>query len=187
MALFPLGILSAAGAGVVDLGSYDLLETQILGSAQASVVFSSLGTYSSTYKHLQIRYATRTTFAATRDPIVMRFNADTGSNYAHHQLFTNGFGPYSEAFTSQTRLRAGEVSAANAATNIFGASVVDILDPYSTTKNKTVRAFTGTESFTGLFSGVYLSTSSTTSLTLLPVSASNFVAGSRFSLYGIKG
>jgi hypothetical protein len=187
MALFPLGILSAAGAGGADLGSYDLLETQILGSAQASVVFSSLGTYSSTYKHLQIRYATRTTVAADRDPIVMRFNADTGSNYAHHQLFTNGSGPFSEAFTSQTRMRAGEVTGANPTSTIFGASVVDILDPYSTTKNKTVRTFTGTQSFTGLFSGVYLSTSSTTSLTLLPSSASNFVAGSRFSLYGIKG
>jgi hypothetical protein len=186
MTLSALGIFSAAGAGGVQ-GDYELIETQILGSAQASVVFSSLGTYSSTYKHLQIRYVTRATVNADRDPIVMRFNADTGSNYAHHQLFTNGSGPFSEAFTSQTRMRVGEVTGANPSGTIFGASVVDILDPYSTTKNKTVRAFTGTQSFTALFSGVYLSTSSTTSLTLLPSSASNFVAGSRFSLYGIKG
>jgi hypothetical protein len=176
----------AGNEAFVVPGDYELIETAILASPTPSVTFSNLGDYSSTYKHLQIRFATRTTFAAARDPIVMRFNADTGSNYAHHQLFTNGGGPFSEAFTSQTRIRAGEVSAANAATNIFGASVVDILDPYSTTKNKTVRAFTGTESFAALFSGVYLSTSSTTSLTLLPSSASNFVAGSRFSLYGIR-
>ena len=45
---FGLGFFATAGAGAA--GSFDLLETQVLGSAQASVTFSSLGTYSN-YKH----------------------------------------------------------------------------------------------------------------------------------------
>jgi hypothetical protein len=52
---FPLGILSAAGAGGGVAGDYELISSEILGTTAASVTFSSLGDYSSTYKHLQIR------------------------------------------------------------------------------------------------------------------------------------
>jgi hypothetical protein len=60
---FPLGILSAAGAGGGGplASDYELISTQILTSPQSSITFSSLGTYSSTYKHLQVRAVARST------------------------------------------------------------------------------------------------------------------------------
>jgi hypothetical protein len=85
-------------------------------------------------------------------------------------------------------------SSANAPASVFGAGVVDILDAFSTTKNKTVRAFSGNytaannlgdRQIVHLASGVYLSTTAINSLTLY--AANNLVAGSRFSLYGIRG
>ena len=74
--------------------------------------------------------------------------------------------------------------------NAFGAGVYDILDPYSTTKNKTTRLFGGRGFVTGdhkivLASGLWRNTASVTSIDL--VANDNFVTGSRFSLYGIKG
>jgi hypothetical protein len=189
MALFPLGILSAAGAGGVA-GDYELIETQILGSAQASVVFSSLGTYSSTYKHLQIRVVARAAAAVSNESLRVRLNGDSGSNYSFHQLFGNGSSVGSSGSTSQTGASVILVAGDNDASSIFGAGVVDILDAYSTTKNKTLRGFSGNMPGAGLVllrSSAYLSTSSTTSITLTSETAANLMTGSRFSLYGIKG
>lgn len=45
---FPLGILSAAGAGGVVAGDYELISTQILAATTNSVTFTSLGDFAST-------------------------------------------------------------------------------------------------------------------------------------------
>jgi hypothetical protein len=188
MALFPLGILSAAGAGGADLGSFDLLESQILGSAQSSVTFSSLGTYSSTYKHLQIRFTARSTRASTLDLVNFRFNGDTGSNYSLHRLTGNGSSVSSAGASVQPNFYIGFISGGDAGGSQFGAGVADLLDPFSTTKNKTVKSLTGSTSAPelDLYSGAWYNTASVTSFDLFPL-AGNFVTGSRFSLYGIKG
>ena len=186
--LIPFGVLSAAGAGGSD---YELIETNILGSAQAEVVFSSLATYASTYKHLQIRMVARTNRAGDDgENVGVRLNADTGSNYADHVLVGNGSSVQSAAGTSQTRMVLAVVTATTATANAFGVSVIDILDSYSTTKNKTLRALAGlqaTSSRVYLMSGLWMNTASITSATLLPLSGGSFIAGSRFSLYGIRG
>jgi hypothetical protein len=84
----------------------------------------------------------------------------------------------------------GLIPTANQAANAFGGSVIDILDPYSTTKNKTVRSLQGVAGATNnaieLRSGFRNNTESTTSISLTAIS-DNYVVGSRFSLYGIKG
>jgi hypothetical protein len=181
MALFPLGILSAAGAEVAG-PAYELIESTILTGTQASITFSNLGTYSSTYKHLQIRATHKS--SSSDDFFLLRFNGDTGSNYAWHQLGGEGSVVFSGGATSQTAITAGQNPSTTASR--FAATVIDLLDVYSTTKNKTIRLLTGNADVNKVIlrSGVFLSTASTTSLTL---SVTNFTAGSRFSLYGIKG
>lgn len=194
MTLSALGIFSAAGAGgVVAAGSYELISTTTLGSAQASIIFSNLGDYSSTYKHLQIRAVSRTDRASNyADNIRLRLNGSSSSLYARHQLqgdnssvTSGGIGDVDSMFTIGW---AG--GAAN--TNSFGASIIDLLDPYSTTKFKTARSLagifgisTGGNNNIQLSSGLWRSTDSVTSLTL--TATNSFQSGSRFSLYGIKG
>jgi hypothetical protein len=191
MALFPLGILSAAGAGEADLGSYDLLETYILGSSQASVVFSSLGTYSSTYKHLQVRYTVRSTRTGIdSSALAIRLNGDTGSNYASHVLRGNGSNVASGAATSTASPEIGNsIPAALATANSFAAGVVDVLDPYSASKNTTVRNLGGatTPAYVHLSSVLWNNTAPITSIQFYDVTAANLLTGSRFSLYGIRG
>jgi hypothetical protein len=187
MALFPLGILSAAGAEVVG-PAYELIETSILGSAQSEVVFSSLATYASTYKHLQIRATARTTRTEINDAIFIRLNGNTGANYARHQMFGNGSSVSSIAGSSETSTGNNALPGANSTANSFGALVFDLVDAYSSTKNTTIKSFSGlTASFDQvmLASGLFNNTASITSVTLF--SNSTFVAGSRFSIYGIKG
>jgi hypothetical protein len=180
--MWNLGLLGAAG---IRTGDFELITTEILTSNQSSITFDNLGTYSSTYKHLQIRYAARNTgdFAQLR----LKFNADSGSNYAWHNLTGNGSVVGVNAAIDQTFAHIGRVAQSTFAANIFGGGVIDILDPYSTTKNKTLRGLGGSaNNLILLQSSLWINTASVTSF-LLEGSGGSFAAGSRFSLYGIKG
>ena len=188
MTLSALGIFSAAGAGGAAFSSdYELISTTTLGTATSSITFSNLGDYSSTYKHLQIRALTRTD--QVNDGIFMRFNSDTGSNYADHNLYGNGSSVFSQARTSQTNIQFARTAYSSMTASSFSGIVLDILDAYSTTKNTTIRALSG---MTGgannlqLYSGLWNNTAAISSINIFP-GATNFVSGSRFSLYGIKG
>jgi hypothetical protein len=193
---FGLGFFATAGAGGAAGGAaFDLLETQTLGSDSASVTFSSLSAYASTYQHLQLRITARTNRSgADSDPVILQFNGDTGSNYTRHGLGGYNFGGstamYSNAGTSQTSLFLAEaMPVASSTSNAFGAIVSDILDAFETTKFKTVRSLPGMNaawSSVELRSGAWLSTSAVSSIVIKPLVGSNLVTGSRFSLYGIK-
>jgi len=187
---FPLGILSAAGAGGVAASDYELISSSILGSSQSSIVFD-VSSFASTYKHLQIRYVARSTRAGnTLDGLAVRFNADTGTNYAGHFLRGNGSAVSSGAETSISKPQIGIIPAASSTANVFGSGVADFLDPFSTTKNKTFRSLYGmtSQNFVALNSGLWLNTNAITSITIFQTEGSNnLLTGSRFSLYGIKG
>jgi hypothetical protein len=187
MTLSALGIFSAAGAGGAPAFSsdYELIETAIVsGTSTSSITFSSLGTYSSTYKHLQIRMTTRDTRTSNGQNLsLLRFNSDSGANYSSHQLFAIG----SAGEANTTFIYGGYNSTDANTTGNFAGSVIDILDPFSTTKNKTTRTLTGTATNNiRLLSGNWRNTAPVTSIQLVADSF-NYVAGSRFSLYGIKG
>jgi hypothetical protein len=173
--------------------TYELLETQILPSNQASVVFSNLNSsYGSSYQHLQLRVIAR---GSLNSQIVsMQINGDTGNNYAWHGLageIAGGVrGVRSSGGSSQSSIfRASAQGSPDAASQVFGAGIIDILDAFETTKNKTVRSIAGqlipNDESIAIFSGLYNSTSAINSITLFR-SSSSFIAGSRFSLYGIR-
>ena len=189
MTLSALGIFSAAGAGggAAFASDYELIETQILGTATPSITFSSLSTYSSTYKHLQIRAAVGHTNAGSGNALYFRLNGDTGTNYSYHEMGGNGSSVYSTgaANTNSPLAVALRQPLSNTA---FGGGVIDFLDAYSTTKNKTVRSLNGaqsTDSIIILSSGVRLNTEAISSITLF-VPSGNISVNSRFSIYGIK-
>jgi hypothetical protein len=182
--LIPFGILSASAVG----SDYELIESRILTSTASSVVFSGLATYAGVYKHLQIRCLAKTTdtvpgFYST----AIRFNGDTAANYSNHLLRGNGSSVASSAGASVTRM---VISDASIGSEPFAMGVADILDAYSTTKNKTLRSFAGMVKsdfkFVELWSGSWRNTAALTSITLFH-DGTNMATGSRFSLYGIKG
>ena len=184
---FGLGFFAVAGAGGAA-GSFDLLETQVLGSSQASVTFSSLSTYASTYKHLQIRMSVRSTRSADGDILAIQYNGDTtAGNYAYHFLAGSGSavnsGGEATNFYAMTYIMAGSNP-----TNAFTPAVTDILDPFETNKNTVARTLFGGAFDRQIVLQSYLwkNTAALTSIAIKPVIGSTLLTGSRFSLYGIK-
>ena len=186
--LIPFGILSSA-AGVEVAGDYELIETTILDTASSEVLFSSLATYASDYKHLQIRYTARSTRTGDGDNLGVRFNGVTTSSYSHHRLFAQSGTVSSFSGATQTYMLGDAVPSSTSAANSFTGGVIDILDPYSTTKNKTIRILCGYAQSNGiveLVSGAFYNTASLTSVSVFALTG-NLVAGTRMSLYGIRG
>jgi hypothetical protein len=194
----PLGVLAVAGAGGGGgaAGAYELLETQIMSDdLQSSVSFSNLNSsYGSTYQHLQIRFVAKSTEADTSSAFGIELNSDTGSNYARHRLLANIAGGVfdirSDNATSQASMvQVAHISGNSAASDIFGGGVIDVLDPFETTKNTTVRLLSGfhesTDYRVGLSSGFWNNTNAVTTIKLTPRSG-NFKSGSRISLYGLR-
>lgn len=183
--LIPLGFLAASSSSA---GSFDLLESTVLTGSQASVEFTNLTSkYASTYQHLQLRITARSSRSAQQDGLVTQLNGDTAGNYSYHILGGNGSSVSSFAGANQTFMYSG-VSVANSATaNAFSGVVIDILDPFETTKNTTLRTlFANATTEVGLHSGSWRNTASVTSIKLALDTGVNFLQYSRFSLYGLR-
>lgn len=173
-----------AGNEAFNPSEFDLLATTTIGTAASTITFSSLDTYTD-YKHLQLRGVLKTTRADTSDAVSIRFNSDTGSNYANHRLRGNGSTVSSQAATSTTSAEIGNI-AGNTTANVFSPFILDLLD-FRGTKNKTTRTLIGAASSIELYSGLWQNTGSLTSVTFIPAVGPNWQVGTRISLYGSKG
>lgn len=185
--MLPLGVLAASGSGAA--GAYELISTTILSSTTSTVTFSSIA---ATYKHLELRVTARVNANfGNASQLRMRFNGDTGSNYAYHNLYGNGSSVVSDATTTQPEIRVSGFSDTNITGN-WGAGIISILDYSATSKNKTIRTLVGTVNSSSynrmhLGSGFWNNTAAINEIVLNELNGYGWVAGSRFSLYGIKG
>ena len=186
-----LGVVQAQASGGAPAGvpAYDLLATEILTGNQASVTFSSLGDYASTYQHLQLRYVGRADNAQAAP--VLRFNADTTfTNYRAHLLKGDGQSVTSAVVqdSNRTGMQIPSLTNSSAPAGAFGAGVIDILDPFETSKYTTIRSIGGDSGDEiQMWSGLWLNTASLTSVTFTKFGGSGgYATGSRFSLYGWK-
>jgi hypothetical protein len=163
-------------------GAFESIATATGNGSSGTITFSSIP---STYQHLQIRLQV---IASGGGGQAIRFNSDTGNNYARHNVGGNGSSVFAGGTASTNQIFIGDDSAAtNPATMI-----VDIHDYASTTKNKTVRSFFGHDrngaGSVYLYSGVWLNTGAVTSLSLGQGNFGGiFDTGTVASLYGIKG
>lgn len=169
-----------------------LIQTTLVGATPAATVeFSDLGQYAGVYRHLQLVFVSRgNRSSADTSDIYVQFNGDTGANYNSHYLRGNGSAMESVAYTSSnnngvflSQANTGAIQTANS----FAVAIIDILDPFETTKFKTVRALAGVTGVVNrifLHSGAWRNTASLTSITL-DDTAGNFTQYSRFSLYGV--
>lgn len=151
-----------------------------------TITFSSIP---GTYQHLQIRIFASSDYGSASRSLFVRLNGDTGSNYVRHKLNGDGSAATASAQTSQTS--AGNLTVAGGAdSNILSPAIIDIHDYASTTKNKTLRMFSGFDNNSSsgrinLDSGLWLNTSAVTSLSIF-LADGNWTTTSTFALYGIK-
>jgi hypothetical protein len=180
-----LGIMASQISGhLTPSSSFESIET-ITPSGVSTITFSSIP---ATYKSLQIRAIGKRDSASTGGSANLRFNGDTGSNYAKHQLRGDGSTASASGSVSQSQIECFEFAGGDASVNnMVGALVCDVLDYASTTKYKTVRVFNGVD-FNGsgsvyLFSGLWMSTAAINSLTFY--TSANYLT-TTFALYGVN-
>jgi hypothetical protein len=167
---------------------FELIESAFLASNTANVTFSNLQNYATEYKHLQIRYTARSSRAGDGDNLGVRFNGVTTSSYSHHRLFSNVGAVAAFGSANANTMLGDGVPSATSVANCFGGGIIDILDPYSTTKNKTMRVLCGYAQSSGvveLLSGAFYNLNALSSVEIVALTGS-LVSGSRFSLYGIR-
>ena len=178
--------------------AFNSIATTTVGSGgAASVTFTESGSAWADYTHLQIRGIARTNRSGfSNDGAKVQFNNDTGSNYAMHQIYSDGHTISANNLTNTNVQQVAFLTGASAISNNFGSFVIDILDFKNTNKYKTLRAIGGQDnndqssdteySWVGLTSILWMNTNAITSITLSPRVGSNFQQYSSFALYGIK-
>lgn len=184
-----LGIYASQISGhlFAPSGAYDSIATvDLSGGAASSITFSSIP---STYKHLQIRGISRNTAAA--DDMILRFNSDSGSNYAWHVIRGNGSAATATNGAPTTAIEQGIMIYSGQLANAFSVNIIDVVDYADTSKFKTLKVLNGSElngsGAVTIGSGVWRSTSAVSTVVLTMGGGGNFAQYSHFGLYGIKG
>jgi hypothetical protein len=157
--------------------TYTPIATNTLGSATATVTFSSI---SGAYTDLVIVIEGALTSSAIA-AITAQFNGDTASNYSVTNVSGNGTTASSTRFSTQTTLYAGLLSTTRSNTifNIMNYS-------NATTYKSTLSRANVSSSTVRATVGLWRSTSAITSIVFGIDVADTFIAGSTFTLYGIK-
>lgn len=173
--------------------SYHLLATEEL-TAAADITFSNVDTFASGYEHLQVRAVYKSNSGSERSAFYLQFNGDSGTNYSRHLLQTG------EGTTSVFSVGNGSIdyidlpqAAAAGNSNVYSAMILNILDPFNINKNTTINAIGGfTTSVSAYYdkvmhaSGAWYSTDPISSMRFFIPGSTVFVAGTRFSIYGLK-
>jgi hypothetical protein len=182
-----LGIYASQISGhlFAPSGAYDSISTVNGTGSSGTISFTSIP---STYKHLQVRFLSRSDSAGLNQ-VFVQFNSDTGSNYSQHLLLGSG-SVESSGTANASRMSVSLQGGASTAANIYGACVVDILDYADTNKNKTTRGLGGADAngsgYVWYSSGNWRNTNAITSIQIIAENG-NFTTASQFALYGIKG
>jgi hypothetical protein len=175
-------------AGTLPSSEY-LIATTVLTQNEPSVTFNNLDQFAGVYKHLQIVYVGRSTINDTIESTFIRFNGVNTASYSRHRLRGSGANINSAGDFSTTSIQGtGVLAGATLNSSIFSAGIIDILDPFSNSKNTTTKTFDGLASsvnWVGLQSGAFYSTAPVTSITIFSETGANLATGSRFSLYGV--
>jgi hypothetical protein len=154
--------------------TYEPIATQTLGSAAATVTFSSIA---GTYTDLVLV----TSFTSGNNDEKLQFNGDTGSNYSWTRLWGDGSTANSSRSSNTTFIRSigGDLTTQQ--------NTIIYIQNYSnsTTHKTTLSRGTNPSVLTMAVVGLWRNTAAITSITY-STSANTFATGSTFTLYGIK-
>ena len=189
------GITASSNMSIKLTDFYQIATTTVGSGGASNIEFTNIP---STYTHLQLRGITRTSRTNySVDILCIQFNSDTATNkYATHTLAGDGGSAFSYASTTSGYIYNNQVATNLADSNIFGVTIIDILDYTNTNKYKTTRSIGGLDingnptaqkyGSVGLASGVWLSTNAVTSIKIFGEVGTTLQQYSSFQLYGVK-
>lgn len=183
-----LGIIaSSISASKLVNTNFDSIATVTVGSGGSA--YAEFTSIPSTYSHIQIRGIARGADIYSYTNLYVRFNSDTGSNYADHRIQGDGASVAAASNTSATAILTTRTTDGAGASNTFGAFVYDVLDYASTSKYKTYRHIGGVDTNGAgqiwFSSGLWQSTSAISTVRIYSGNG-NLAQYSHFALYGIK-
>ena len=164
--------------------TYTPLATTTLGSAQASVTFSSLGSYTDL-----ILVVGSATFSANSS-FYMQYNGDTGANYSSTRLSGNGSAASS---TRQTSVNGAQIGAADGqSSSVMQTCIVQIQNYSNSTTYKTAIArWNRSDAEVAATVSLWRNTNAITSIEIYGgfgngTKNSNMQTGTTLTLYGIS-
>jgi hypothetical protein len=159
--------------------TYEAIFTETLASAQASVTFSSIP---STYTDLVL--VSNLYGSGGSANILVRFNSDTGTNYSNTMLTGNGTSAASSRNTSTDSIFM--INSGSSLNGAWGTFIMNLNNYSNATTNKTALVrFSAAGNEVTANVGLWRNTSAITAIEIR-TSSNNYLAGSTFSLYGIK-
>ena len=166
--------------------TYTLISSQVLGSAAASVTFSSIP---STYKDLVLRVSARDDSTFENQVLDIKFNGTT-TGYSYTYVGNSGGTAVSGGVSGSSLWRNYNINGGGATANAFGSSEIYI-PSYTASQNKPMSSFSVVESNDttanmGAEAGLWRNTAAITSIAIYASNgAYNWVTNSSFYLYGI--
>lgn len=173
-----------------DFGSYESIASVIVPSGGlTSITFNSIPTG---YESLEIRATYRSTTGAGDGTVFIQFNNDSSANYTRHRIYTYGSGTMGgDTSTGQTSGALGHSMGATPSIQAFTGLISTIPHYASTTRAKSVRSLTGTNTNDDGSGAIFYNTAGynslnpITSITLI-TNQTSFAQNSHFALYGVK-
>lgn len=182
---------SGGSPGTFEGSGMMLVSSTTLGSAAATVTFSSIPAYFTSLK-LFVMAKSSGSAAGAETNLRVQFNGDTAANYGGRYIsIENSTTVTGVANNSQTSADAGFITNAGAGGTTTGGAVELTIPFYSNTnwnKQFTFNSQSGAAAIawmTGSGGGAWTSTAAINSITLLLADGSNFTSNSVFALYGI--
>jgi len=155
--------------------TYEPIATTTLGSAAASVSFTSI---SGSYTDLVVVNFT----ISGNGSASLTVNGDTGSNYSRTFMYGDG----SSAASGRSSNASSFTYTVGGTTNVYSATILNLMNYSNSTTYKTFLLRGNDPSgATAAHIGLWRNTAAITSLTITCASG-NFPTGSTFTLYGIK-
>ena len=183
MSFIPLGVLAASGGGATP--AFESIATVTASGGETSLAFNSIP---QTYKSLQIRFTAKDSYSGVADFTYVPMVVNTSNSWYTHFFYGDG-GSATVEYLGLCRV--GVIpNSASALANIFGSGIIDVTDYASSTNYKTFKSINGMDRNASggrisLISNLRKDTSAITSLSF--TADTTWAAGTKFSLYGIKG
>ena len=170
--------------------TYDPIATTTLGSAAASITFSSIP---STFTDLVIAGQIRSTRSGEiTDQYTFVLNSDTGTNYSSTTMYDNDeAAPQVTRSGNSTNIGLVRCPGPNATSGVFGTVLSNIQNYSNSTTFKTILTSWGSQGdttfyFLGKTVTLWRNTNAITSIEVKSVTSSNLAIGTSLTLYGIK-
>jgi len=173
----------------VPLG-VSLIQENVLVANNTSIAMSSIP---QGFRHLMLIVQARTDAVGESDGLHIRFNGDTSASYDYELLTANSVTVSSAATRAATSIQFGQSEGGNSRASNFSPSIgyvfrysLSTIEKWTLSQNAAFgNVSADTDLFLQLRAGRWRDSTIIQQITFLPLIGPNFVAGTRFQIYGI--